>query len=30
MVFYLAQGSQEEVISRGFVFGGIAKKTNLL
>ena len=26
MVFYLAQGSQEEVISRGFVFGGIAKK----
>ena len=30
MVFYLAQGSQEEVISRGFVLGGIAKKTNLL
>lgn len=30
IVFYLAQGSQEEVISRGFVLGGIAKKTNLL
>ncbi|HGF7423697.1 TPA: type II CAAX endopeptidase family protein [Enterococcus faecium] len=30
MVFYLAQGSQEEVISRGFVLGGIAEKTNLL
>ncbi|HFF8559238.1 type II CAAX endopeptidase family protein [Enterococcus lactis] len=30
MVFYLAQGSQEEVISRGFVLGGIVEKTNLL
>lgn len=28
-VFYLAQGTQEEVISRGFVLGGVAKRTSL-
>lgn len=29
MIFYCAQGTQEEVITRGFILGGIAKETNV-